>query len=116
MLANYQIVFVKSLRTVFYFTPSKTDITKTSEGTTAFIDEKKRRIYILAELPRYLPVEQVLSREISKILKIPFALPLEPIITCSPSEIKQKVQLLQMSNDMTGKNQVSRPFFAYMVA
>ncbi len=61
--------------------------------------------YISSQLPDSVKLEHVLSREISKILRIPFVLPLAPILTCKSSDIMKTLHLLQMA---TGSENSSR--------
>jgi len=89
-------MFIRTLQTSFIFLPKKKDITLKTEGTLAFVHEKNKIIYLL-QLPDTLKLEHVLAREVSKILRIPFVLPLSPILTCKSSEITQTLHLLQMA-------------------
>jgi hypothetical protein len=75
LLAGYKVKFIQTLETSFIFVPNKSDVTIKSDGTIAFVHESKRIIYI-SQLPDTISVDQVLAREISKILKLPIVLPL----------------------------------------
>ena len=101
LLAGYKVQLIESLSTCFIFVPSKQDITLTSEGTIAFVHESKRIIFI-SRLPSTITLDQVLAREISKILKLPIVLPLGPLLTSSsPQDISSTLQLLQLATNTT---------------
>ena len=98
LLTGYSIRLVHDLQTCFIFTGhgKAKDVTANSTGSLSFVHVERKIIYI-AQLPSFISLYDVLSRDISTVLKLSVVLPLVPILTCPKGEILSTLNVLRMA-------------------
>ncbi|XP_020275406.1 sacsin [Asparagus officinalis] len=103
--------FVQCLYTRFILLPKYQDVTRTTKGsvipewegsrkhrTVHFIDKSKSRI-LVADLPSYMSIYDVIAVVVSQVLEAPATLPIGPLFACPNGSEKAILNALKLGSE-----------------